>query len=360
MKVRFYDSMHEFELSETSGNYEEVSVVRENGWIKCDLMTECKRYQTALRRFFKALENVPEVYEWRETLEESTENGYFKMDDLTMADGSRNPVPGYVWGVEEYDGCWYVYVNVRVEEPADPAAEAFPELCKAVHAAAEKALEDCACYIKDGYFPTWSPEHRDDPDRGLREWSTAAKWAAYQAGTIDRADAVQAALERGFADVRASEHKRLERMGEAAQVPALSSLSVIVEWARSRTWGANPTTRIEHDGREYKGHASGCGYDKRSAAVAEALNQIPAVRKVLYQAAEDALKGGGYPRECSSGCVSWGDLLGYGSGYSILPYFEGGVGVNCFWSILDRCGYEVRTVCDRRYLDVYSIERREV
>ena len=84
------------------------------------------------------------------------------------------------------------------------------------------------------------------------------------------------------------------------------------------------------------------------------------MRKVLYQAAEDALEAGGYPRECSSGCVSWGDLLGYGSGYSILPYFEGGVGVNCFWSILDKCGYEVRTVCDRRYLDVYSIERREV
>ena len=354
MKVRFFDSMHEFELSETSGDYEEVSVVRENGWIKCDLMTECKRYQTALRRFFKAVENVPEIYRWRDSLEVSTEGGQFKGNDLDTAN------PSFYWGVEDHDGLWYVYVNVRVDEPADPGTETFPELCKIIRKAAEKDLSDHACYIKDGYFPTWSPEHWGNPDKGLREWSTAAKWAAYQAGTIDRADAVRAALERSFAHVRARERKRLERICEAAQAPALSSLTITVEWVKSRIWGANPTATIEHDGREYTGHAPGCGYDKRSSAVAEALNKIPAVRKVLYQAAEDALEAGGYPRECSSGCVSWGDLLGYGSGYSILPYFEGGVGVNCFWSILDKCGYEVRTVCDRRYLDVYSIERREV
>lgn len=49
MKIRFFDSFAEFDMSGTAGNYEEVTVIRENGWIKCDLMTECKSYKAAGR-----------------------------------------------------------------------------------------------------------------------------------------------------------------------------------------------------------------------------------------------------------------------------------------------------------------------
>lgn len=101
-------------MSCTAGNYEETTVVRENRWTNCDLMTKCRSYKTALRRFFKALANVPEVSEWYEALSESAENGYFKMNDFMMADGTRNPFPTYAWEIEEVqEGVWYIFLNVR-------------------------------------------------------------------------------------------------------------------------------------------------------------------------------------------------------------------------------------------------------
>lgn len=36
------------------------------------------------------------------------------------------------------------------------------------------------------------------------------------------------------------------------------------------------------------------------------------------------------------------NICGYGSGYGVIPYFEGGVGVGCFWDILKRGGYTTR------------------
>jgi hypothetical protein len=44
--------------------------------------------------------------------------------------------------------------------------------------------------------------------------------------------------------------------------------AVSVDWANSRTWGANP--RIEHLGGKCS-NISGCGYDKLSACLAEVL-----------------------------------------------------------------------------------------
>ncbi len=99
-------------------------------------------------------------------------------------------------------------------------------------------------------------------------------------------------------------------------------------------------------------------FDKESAAVGESLNKSPAVMRVLYQAAEQAMKNGESFKTLSSGCVSWGDVLGYGSGYAILPYFEGGVGVSCFWSILQKCGFVCRCSGSGRWFDTYTAERK--
>lgn len=62
------------------------------------------------------------------------------------------------------------------------------------------------------------------------------------------------------------------------------SVDISVEWRRSATWGMCPTASV--DARLYDagwcvrrdlgtGHASGCGYDKRSAAVDTAMRELP-------------------------------------------------------------------------------------
>ena len=42
-------------------------------------------------------------------------------------------------------------------------------------------------------------------------------------------------------------------------------------------------------------------------------------------------------------------VLGYGSGYGILPYFEHGVGVSSFYKIFDNLGLKLSQVTDEFY-----------
>lgn len=107
IKVDNYASFDEFSASGTAGNWNTITVIREDGWIKSDLMTECKSYKTALRRFFDNLKDVPEVAEWRDCITESCECGYFK----------ENEPQSYAWAVEEInEGEWYIYLNTRTEQ----------------------------------------------------------------------------------------------------------------------------------------------------------------------------------------------------------------------------------------------------
>ena len=111
--------------------------------------------------------------------------------------------------------------------------EVFPELVKAVNAEAELRKDGKRFYIENGFFRTWAAEHRTDPDRGLKEWSTPKKWEAYQAGTLPREKAVEIAQKRAAADVEKWREKQLSKLRSAAAAPALSSLSVSVEWKRN-------------------------------------------------------------------------------------------------------------------------------
>lgn len=124
MKIYEFNSFEEFERAEVAGEDEALTIVKENGWIKSDLTTVCKSWKTALRRFFKALgARHPEIAEeWEEGTKESAENGCFKGNDIMMADGTRNPFPGYAWEIEEVqDGVWYIFLNVRQDEEETPA-----------------------------------------------------------------------------------------------------------------------------------------------------------------------------------------------------------------------------------------------
>ena len=87
--------------------------------------------------------------------------------------------------------------------------------------------------------------------------------------------------------------------------------------------------------------------------------KIAAALKMLYTAAENALAAGQTFTRYYNGNVTWRGILGYGSGYSILPYFEGGVGVSCFETIFSRCGYRFRLVASGKRFDAYTVSRKE-
>jgi len=116
MKMKRYDftSFEQFEQNGTAGEFETLTVIDENGWLKSDIITECKSWKTALRRFFKLLGEDPRLDNWYECIKDEAENGYFKANDSTMADGSRNEFPSFAYEIEEIDkGIWYIFLNIK-------------------------------------------------------------------------------------------------------------------------------------------------------------------------------------------------------------------------------------------------------
>jgi len=115
MKRNDFTSFDEFENSNTSGNMETVTVIKENEWFKVDLMTECKSYKTALNRFFNMLSDIPLLMEWKNEMIESCENGYFKCNDMMMSDGTYNTEPCFAWEVEQLDdNLFYIFLNRKI------------------------------------------------------------------------------------------------------------------------------------------------------------------------------------------------------------------------------------------------------
>lgn len=142
-------------------------------------------------------------------------------------------------------------------------------------------------------------------------------------------------------------NEALEKLQNVENAGELDYINISIDWVRSSVGENNPRVEAYINGSSFNGHASGCNYDKESAAVARALNQSYRVLKVLYILKENGLK---------EGKTSNHDILGYGSGYGVLPAFEGGVGVNCFWQILEKAGYKVESHYGKRS-DFYNITK---
>lgn len=84
-------------------------------------------------------------------------------------------------------------------------------------------------------------------------------------------------LEKSLPKYKARWEARLEAADKSGK---LLEINISVHWSRSRTWGMNPHAEawVCFEDKKYgtrsaygKGSASGCGYDKRSSAMGEAL-----------------------------------------------------------------------------------------
>lgn len=207
-------------------------------------------------------------------------------------------------------------------------------------------------YIKNGYEPTWSDDHKREPDNGLKRYLTEKEFAKYQSGIITRAQAIQKAQARAARELEKRKAKYCGKLEAAKNAVDVTYVSVSVEWLKSRTWGANPTATVTIYGeRTTTGTASGCGYDKQSAAISEAFNKSPALLKALYTAEEKRLKG------IKTRKQSRRDVIGYGSGYGILPYFEGGCGVSVYPEIFKNCGLKFEYGASGKMFDSYTIRK---
>lgn len=195
------------------------------------------------------------------------------------------------------------------------------------------------------------------PVRGLKHYSTPRRWEQYQQGEITRPQAVELASRRAQKQIKKQAAAKLEKLEQAAAAPGLDWFSVSVDWIKSSVWGYNPRAELNTSGGQYYGSASGCGYDKESAAIAEAFNSCSSVLKILYQLKEKGLQEG-LTDASKTACTGHNNIniCGYGAGYDVLPAFEGGVGASSFWAIFEKCGYKV-TARSAKYSSFYTIQK---
>ena len=224
----------------------------------------------------------------------------------------------------------------------------------------ETKKQETVFFIKNGFCEKWSDENKKESDQGIKRYCTDRRWEQYTAGQIDRQQIIDYTIARYEKQLAKETAEKLAHLETVEAAPDLQYIELNVSWKRSSCYGSHPTAEARTNNGFTSGHAGGWGYDKESAAVAEAFNKNNSILKALYMLKETALQAGGSDSS-KTACtgVDNRNICGYGAGYSILPYFEGGVGVNCFWSILEKCGFK----CSAHYgkhETFYSIFKMEV
>ena len=227
-------------------------------------------------------------------------------------------------------------------------APLFPHLIKAVQKDATDRKKKARAY-----FVTY-PQY-------LERYLTPAKLNAYKSGKINRARAIELATARAYKEIDKQTDDKLAKIERASKAGELFAVDISVEWTRSRVWGYNPRANVrtfaktENGETVYNsanGSASGCGYDKQSAAISEAFNACPELLKVLYTAEEKRLRSKVTRKQSRGDCIGYG----CGGGY-VLPYFEGGCGVSCYYRIFYNCGYKFEQTATYKTFDAYAITK---
>ncbi len=136
----------------------------------------------------------------------------------------------------------------------------------------------------------------------MRKHSTETRWNQYRAGQITREKAVEFATARAIKAIEKETAAKLTQLDEVATAADLNHISVSVDWVRSQTWGYNPRVEVRTNTGFFTGSASGCGYDKESAAIADAFNKSNSILKALYTLKETALRAGQSDESKTASC----------------------------------------------------------
>jgi hypothetical protein len=224
----------------------------------------------------------------------------------------------------------------------------YNELKKALEQEKNERMQNLLKFLEEG------DEYNNTPEKAL---SYVVRWYLDKkkpySGTLEeqKQKAIKGYKKKLDKELNA-EFKHLEEVAQAQALP--NPIYITVEWKKSYMWGSNPTATDNYGNTS--GSIGGCGYDKLSTAVARVLNQHKRLLQAMYDFKNDYLR----EHEVKDHNATHREILDYGSGYGILPKFEGGVGVNCFKTILSKVGYEMKQISSTKSTDVFMITKKEV
>ena len=222
----------------------------------------------------------------------------------------------------------------------------YTQIRKALKAESKKQLNEHIEAIKN-----LTSDDMKKPYGIFKNNATKTIYKKFQDGEISEKQAKAQTIEKVKKEAAKNLKKNLDKITEIENAKDLQDLEIAINWKQSYTWGWNPTAYIKShllDQEKYnyyessEGYATGCGYDKLSAAIASALNDSNGALKLLYTAEEKRL------RKAKNGLTtSRRDFIGYGSGYGSMPYFEGGVGFESQATIFNNLGFKAKTISDK-------------
>ena len=211
-------------------------------------------------------------------------------------------------------------------------------LRKAIEKEAAEQMKKDRGMIRNGYD--------NNRDAILLRYLTEREALKYHAKQITRAEAIKKATNRRARQIEKNTAADMEKLSAAENSTAPKYIKICVEF--SKNW--NAFAEVWASGEYATGAAGGFGYDKESSSTAEAFAKIPGIMRILYDAEEERLKG------IKTRKQSRHDVVGYGSGYGALPYFESGVGIECFAHILEKCGYKYTQIAGR-HINTFLFEK---
>jgi len=140
--------------------------------------------------------------------------------------------------------------------------------------------------------------------------------------------------------------KQLQK--EVAQIESeknqkpVKSITITIEWKKSRTWGSNPNCEAAVSFKDgtfehspiYK--CSGCGYDKKSTVIADVFNNY--LKYKLYD-----------PKLVKKSDPPYGFYIKEG-----WKHYNGGVGTSCYHRISEFIGGKFENVASGKTFDVFQ------
>ena len=163
-------------------------------------------------------------------------------------------------------------------------------------------------------------------------------------GKITLEKAQQIAIKKASKEIEKQTNKKIEKVRDIGSVDeSMEDINIIIKIKKSCLGYQCKATLITGKTRIEGKFTGGWGYDKLSTAMAEVLNQYHPLMKLMYNYIDDKMF------EEASLTINNHEVLGYGSGYGILPYFESGVGVSSFYTIFDNLGLKLNKVTDELY-----------
>lgn len=117
MKVVVLNNLSDKEFNKAINSFEVIGISKNdyNGTITADLYTECKKVDTAINRFFKALEGYYAFNEYKEGIMEDIKQGIFEEDAIKQE--------GFMFTIEENDGCYYISITIPMEQEQTESEE---------------------------------------------------------------------------------------------------------------------------------------------------------------------------------------------------------------------------------------------